>query len=267
MKERIDQLLVKRGLFDTREKAKRAIISGIVYVEGWNSLKPGTRVPQDVKIVVRDKRALFPYVSRGGLKLEKALGEFGISVQDKVALDIGASTGGFTDCLLQSGARLVYAVDVGYGQLDWRLRNNPKVLVRERVNARYLTREVVDKDIDIVTIDVSFISLRKILPAIFFALKEGGDVITLIKPQFEAGREEVKKGIVRDPFVHKRVIEDIVTAAKDMGLWLHDLTWSPIKGPKGNIEFLAWFKKNVESTLNIEDMVDKVVKEAHTQLE
>ena len=266
MKERIDQLLVEKGLFDTREKAKRAIISGIVHVEGWDSLKPGTRVPQDVKIVVKDKKALFPYVSRGGLKLEKALDDFGIYVKDRVALDIGASTGGFTDCLLQFGARLVYAVDVGYGQLDWKLRNNPKVLVRERVNARYLTREVVDEEVDIVTIDVSFISLKKILPAILFALKEGGDVVTLIKPQFEAGREEVKKGIIRDPSVHKRVIENIVSAAKDIGLYLYGLTWSPIKGPKGNIEFLAWFKRDIKGTLNIEDMIEKVVKEAHAQL-
>ncbi len=266
MKERIDQLLVEKGLFDTREKAKRAIISGIVHVEGWDSLKPGTRVPQDAKIVVKDKKALFPYVSRGGLKLEKALGEFDISVKNKIALDIGASTGGFTDCLLQFGAKLVYAVDVGYGQLDWKLRNNPKVLVRERVNARYLSREVVDEDIDIVTIDVSFISLNKILPAILFALKEKGDIVALIKPQFEAGKEEVKKGIIRDPSIHKRVIEDIVSAAEDIGLYLYGLTWSPIKGPKGNIEFLAWFKRGIEGTLNIEDMVEKVVKEAHAQL-
>ena len=266
MKVRLDQLLVDRGLFETREKAKRGIISGIVYIEGYQSLKPGTRVEEDVEIVVKGKKEVFPYVSRGGLKLEKALLKFNIPVKGRIALDIGASTGGFTDCLLHFGAKRVYAIDVGYGQLDWGLRNDPRVIVRERINARYLTEEIVNEKVDIVTMDVSFISVTKIIPSVKPFLKEGGDLIILIKPQFEAGKGEAKKGVIRDPIVHKRIIMDLGDNCKREHLEPCGITWSPIKGPKGNIEFLLWCKYKEECTLNIEDYVETIVEEAHRAL-
>ncbi len=266
MKERLDQLLVEEGFFETREKAKRAIIEGIVTVEGYQHLKPGTRIDKSARITVKDKKKLFPYVSRGGLKLKKALEEFHIIVKDKVALDIGASTGGFTDCLLQFGARKVYAVDVGYGQFDWKLRNDPRVVVRERVNARYLTREVVPEDVDIVVIDVSFISVSKIIPSALPFLRDGGDIIILVKPQFEAGKEDVGKGVIRDSKIHKKVVKSVINGCMGFSLGFLGLTWSPIKGPKGNIEFLLWCKKGIKCTLNIEECISRVVEEAHKKL-
>ncbi len=265
MKKRIDELLVDKGFFETREKAKRAIISGIVYIEGLQKIKPGNKVDIDVNIIVKNEKEIFPYVSRGGLKLKRALEEFKIIVKDKIALDIGASTGGFTDCLLQNGAKKVYAVDVGYGQLDWKLRKDPRVIVRERINARYLSKEVVKDEVDIITIDVSFISITKILPNAVSFLREKGDIIALIKPQFEVGKEDVGRGVVRDPDIHKKVLHKVIKTLNDSTIYLYGLTWSPIKGPKGNIEFLAWLKK-IKNDLNIDSFVSEVVEEAHKKL-
>ncbi len=267
MKERLDQLLVEQGFFETRERAKRAIIEGIVAVEGYQHLKPGTRIDENAKITIKDKKRIFPYVSRGGLKLKKALEEFQIIVKDKVALDIGASTGGFTDCLLQFGAMKVYAVDVGYGQFDWKLRNDSRVVLRERVNARYLTREVVPEDVDIVVMDVSFISVSKIIPSVLSFLKDEGDIIILVKPQFEAGKEDVGKGVIRDSKIHKKVIKSVLDRCAEFSLGFLGLTWSPIKGPKGNMEFLLWCKKGIKCTLNIEEYINRVVEEAHRKLD
>ncbi len=267
MKVRVDQFLVDKGFFETREKAKRAIISGIVRIEGYDKLKPGMRIEDNAKVIVKGKKEVFPYVSRGGLKLEKALREFNISVKGKVAMDVGASTGGFTDCLLRFGAEKVYAIDVGYGQLDWKLRNDPRVIVRERVNARYLTKEIVEEEVDIATLDVSFISVEKILPSIKECLKTEGDLVILIKPQFEAGREDVKKGIVRDPLIHERVVNKLIASCREFLLIPWGITWSPIKGPKGNIEFLLWCKNDVHCRSNIEESVKEIVEEAHRRLD
>ncbi len=266
MKVRLDQLLVNQGFFETREKAKRAIMEGIISVEGYQNIKPGMRIEEGAKIRIKNKKALFPYVSRGGLKLREAIEKFQILVRDKVALDVGASTGGFTDCLLQFGAKKVYAVDVGYGQFDWRLRNDPRVVLKERVNARYLTREILSEDVDIVVIDVSFISVSKIIPSVLPFLKSEGDMVILVKPQFEAGREDVGKGVIKDPGIHRRVIKSVIDKCLEFSLGFLGLTWSPIKGPKGNIEFLLWCKKEVECTLNIEEYVNKIVEEAHKKL-
>lgn len=266
MKRRVDELLVDRGFFKTREKAKKAIISGIVKIEGIENVKPGMKVDPKINIVVKDKKKTFPYVSRGGLKLEKAILKFNIPVKDRVALDIGASTGGFTDCLIQFGARCVYAVDVGYGQIDWELRNNPKVVVIERTNARYLSRAIIDINIDIVTIDVSFISVSKILPSLPSFLNKGFDIIVLIKPQFEAGKKEVRKGVIRDPDIHRKVINSVVEYAVQLEFHIHGLTFSPIKGPKGNIEFLAWFREDKREDLDFSALLDSVVEEAFKEL-
>lgn len=236
-KERLDALLMNRALFESRAKAQAAIMAGQVLVNEQKIDKPGAPVPPDVTIRLLGNK--LPYVSRGGLKLEKALQIFPISVQDKVVADIGASTGGFTDCALQNGAAKVYAIDVGYGQLAWKLRNDERVINMERTNVRYLEADSLPEQVDAATIDVAFISLDKILPAVHKILKEDGFVIALIKPQFEAGKENVgKKGVVRDARVHEQVINNVIAFAKEEGFGIAGLDFSPIKGPEGNIEYL-----------------------------
>ena len=244
-KTRLDVLLVEQGLLDSRQKAQAHIMAGLVFVNGQRVDKPGTAVANDAQIEVRG-RAL-PYVSRGGLKLEKAMKTFPITLEGKICADIGASTGGFTDCMLQNGAARVYAVDVGYGQLDWKLRNDPRVVCLERTNARYLDHEQVPDVLDFASIDVSFISLKLIFPALYNLLREGGEIACLIKPQFEAGPEKVgKKGVVRDPKVHLEVLESFLAHAKDNHFTVLGITYSPIRGPEGNIEYLGYLRKSGE---------------------
>jgi len=237
MKTRLDLLLVERGLFPSRQQAQRSIMAGQVFVDGQRADKPGALVPATAAVEVRGKP--FPYVSRGGLKLQRALDVFGVDVQGLVAADIGASTGGFTDCLLQRGAQRVYAIDVGVGQLDWRLRTDPRVVVMEGVNARHLKPGDLPEAVDLVVIDVSFISLTKIFPAARGLLKADGRMIALVKPQFEAGRGRVgRRGVVRDPAVHRDVLAQVMAALAPNGFAPVDLTPSPIRGPEGNIEYL-----------------------------
>lgn len=237
-KERLDIILTERNMFPSREKAKASIMAGLIYVDGQRVDKPGTPVDREAEITI--KESLCPYVSRGGLKLEKALALYGFSLKDSVAVDIGASTGGFTDCMLKNGARKVFAIDVGYGQLAWKIRSDPRVVVMERTNIRYVTPENLGEALDLSVVDVSFISLRIVLPAIQRLLKPTGQVLCLIKPQFEAGKENVgKKGVVRDPAVHEQVLRDFVALATELGFTLRNLTFSPVKGPEGNIEFLG----------------------------
>ncbi len=238
-KKRLDVLLTEKGLAESRQRAQALIIAGRVFVAGQKETKPGLRLPESAVITVQGDA--LPYVSRGGLKLEKALRTFPISLQNAVAADIGASTGGFTDCMLQNGARKVYAVDVGYGQLAWSLRSDPRVVCLERTNARYLTREQIPEELDFASIDVSFISLRLILPAVRGLLREAGSTVSLIKPQFEAGREHVgKHGVVRDPAVHRMVLEQFLDHADEADFTVRDITFSPVRGPEGNIEYLGW---------------------------
>ena len=239
IKKRLDVLLVERGLAETRTKAQAVIMSGLVYVAGQKADKPGMSFEENAEIEVRG--ATCPYVSRGGLKLEKVLRDFGVDPTGYVCSDSGASTGGFTDCLLQQGAKKVFAIDVGYGQLDWKIRSDPRVVVMERTNVRYVIREQLGEPLDLSVVDVSFISLRIVLPVIKTFLKEqSGQVLCLIKPQFEAGKDKVgKKGVVRDPAVHKEVLDDFVALTKEIGFKILGLTFSPVKGPEGNIEFLA----------------------------
>jgi 23S rRNA (cytidine1920-2'-O)/16S rRNA (cytidine1409-2'-O)-methyltransferase len=250
-KTRLDVLLVDKGFFDSRQKAQATIMSGLVFINGQRVDKPGTAVAEDAEIDVRGNP--IPYVSRGGLKLEKALKTFGISVEGAVAMDAGASTGGFTDCMLQNGAKKVYAADVGYGQLAWSLRTDGRVVCMERTNVRYLTREQVPDELDFATVDVSFISLRLILPAIHGLLREGGHVVCLVKPQFEAGREKVgKKGVVRDAAVHLEVLKDFMKNADDSGFSVLAATYSPIRGPEGNIEYLGYLEKGAGHSAQID---------------
>ena len=238
-KQRLDVALVEQGLCESRQKAQATIMSGLVFVNGQRADKPGTPVPADARLEVRGKA--LPYVSRGGLKLEKAMKSFPIRLEGRVCADIGASTGGFTDCMLQNGAARVYAVDVGYGQLDWKLRSDSRVVCLERTNARYLTGEQIPELLDFASIDVSFISLKLIFPALRARMKESGQVACLIKPQFEAGREKVgKKGVVRDPAVHLEVLEQFLTHAREGGFTVKGITFSPIRGPEGNIEYLGY---------------------------
>lgn len=260
VKERIDVLLVEKGLFETREKAKRSIMAGLVFVEQEKIIKPGEKVDVNKKITVKGNNC--PYVSRGGYKLAQALKTFNLSVDNKIMLDIGASTGGFTDCALQNGAKLVYALDVGYNQLDWKLRINKKVISIERCNFRYATKALFTNGIpEVATIDVSFISLKIILPVLKSILIENGDIIALIKPQFEAGKEQVgKKGIIKDKKVHIEVINNIIHFCQDLGLLVLDLTYSPIKGTEGNSEFLIHLKNsplNDHQQIDIIDIVNK----------
>ena len=238
-KKRLDVLLTEQGYADTRSKAQAIIMAGLVYVDGQKADKPGVSYEDTVSIEVRGETC--PYVSRGGLKLEKALRDFGVRPEGYVCSDSGASTGGFTDCLLQQGAKKVFAIDVGYGQLDWKIRSDPRVVVMERTNIRYVTPEDLGEPLDLSVIDVSFIGLEIVLPTIKTLLKpNSGQVLCLIKPQFEAGKENVgKKGVVRDPKIHQMVLDNFVTLADSLGFTILGLTFSPVKGPEGNIEFLA----------------------------
>ena len=262
-KLRLDQLLFDRGLAESREKAKALIMAGSVYVAGQKQTKPGTAVPEDAELEVRGER--LPFVSRGGLKLQKALDVFGIDPAGYVCVDCGASTGGFTDCLLQHGAKHVYAVDVGYGQLAWSLRSDERVTVMERTNARSLTPEMFPEAMDMAVMDMSFISLRLVLPAVRTLLKDSGQAVCLVKPQFEAGREKVgKKGVVRDPAVHREVLEAFTASAGELGFSLAGLDFSPVRGPEGNIEYLAWLRTAGES---IAADCAEVVRRSHEELE
>ena len=237
-KKRLDVLLTDLGYADTRSKAQAIIMSGLVYVDGQKADKPGISYEETASIEVRG--AVCPYVSRGGLKLEKALRDFGVKPEGFVCSDSGASTGGFTDCLLQQGAKQVFAIDVGYGQLDWKIRSDPRVVVMERTNIRYVTPEQLGEPLDLSVVDVSFISLKIVLPAIKALLKPSGQVLCLIKPHFEAGKEKVgKKGVVRDPQTHQQVLDQFVALAHELGFRILGLTFSPVKGPEGNIEFLG----------------------------
>ena len=257
-------LLVEQGYADNRTKAQAIIMSGNVYVEGQKADKPGTSFEETVAIEVRG--AACPYVSRGGLKLEKALRDFGVDPTGFVCSDSGASTGGFTDCLLQQGASKVFAIDVGYGQLDWKIRSDPRVVVMERTNVRYVTLEQLGEPLDLSVIDVSFISLKIVLPVVKTFLKpDKGQVLCLIKPQFEAGKDKVgKKGVVREPSVHKEVLDGFVELTKQIGFTILGLTFSPVKGPEGNIEFLAHL--TLEDKTGIELDTAEVVRQAHETL-
>lgn len=259
MKERLDVLLVKRGLADSREKAKAIIMSGNVFVAGQREDKAGTTFDEKVQIEVKGNT--LAYVSRGGLKLEKAMAEFGLDLKDKVCMDVGASTGGFTDCMLQNGAKKVYSIDVGHGQLAWKLRNDERVVCMEKTNIRYVTPEDIQEPAAFVSIDVSFISLQKVLVAVKELMENGGQMVCLIKPQFEAGREKVgKKGVVRDKKVHFEVVDTMVRYAASIGFHVLHLDFSPIKGPEGNIEYLMHLQKGVEgeNTDLPEDMIQQV---------
>ena len=263
-KERIDVRLVQEGYFPSREQARRHIMAGEVLVDDEVILKPGEKVRLDQTIRIRGQA--MRYVSRGGYKLEKAIEEFSLDLKDFVVLDIGSSTGGFTDCALQNGAKRVYAVDVGYNQLDWRLRSDDRVDVMERFNFRYATPEDFNDAPDFATIDVSFISLRLILPPLYSILKEKGKVVALIKPQFEAGKERVgKKGIIRDPKVHEDVLVEIIDFMSKNGYHVNRITFSPIRGSEGNIEFLAYLEKaeTMEGTVSPTIDIKKIVKDAH----
>ncbi len=263
MNERIDVLLTRLGLSESREKAKAVIMSGDVYVGGQRVDKPGTMVDEQAEIEVRCNQC--QYVSRGGLKLEKALRDFGIDPTGFVCSDSGASTGGFTDCLLQKGARKVFAIDVGYGQLAWSIRSDPRVVVRERTNIRYVKPEDLGESLDLSVVDVSFISLRLVIPVIKTLLKPEGQIVCLIKPQFEAGKEKVgKKGVVRDPEVHLEVLEAFVRMTEELNLSLLNLTFSPVKGPEGNIEFLAHLSMIPGNSIQAD--LPSIVKLAHETL-
>ena len=264
VKKRLDVLLTEQGYADTRSKAQAIIMSGLVYVDGQKADKPGVSYPETVNLEVRG--AVCPYVSRGGLKLEKALRDFGVKPEGYVCSDSGASTGGFTDCLLQQGAKKVFAIDVGYGQLDWKIRSDPRVVVMERTNIRYVTPEQLGQPLDLSVIDVSFISLKIVLPVVKELLKPAGQVVCLIKPQFEAGKEKVgKKGVVRDPAVHKEVLDNFVALARELGFTILGLTFSPVKGPEGNIEFLAHLTK--AEAAGITPDTAGVVAQAHETLD
>lgn len=265
-KERLDILLVKKGIFSSREKARSSIMAGEIYVDGMKEDKAGEMIKEDASIEFRGET--LPYVSRGGLKLEKAIKNFNISLSDKVCFDIGASTGGFTDCMLQNGAKKVYAIDVGYGQLAWKLRVDPRVVCMERTNIRYVTSEQVEEQADFASIDVSFISLKKVIPTVLQLLNSTGKVVALIKPQFEAGREKVgKKGVVREASTHIEVISSILRFLQELKVDLLAIDYSPIKGPEGNIEYLVYFGKETGNTSFVaEENVIEIVTKAHNGL-
>ncbi len=263
IKKRLDVLLTEQGYADSRAKAQAIIMAGQVYVDGQKADKPGISYEENVDIEVRGETC--PYVSRGGLKLEKALRDFGVKPDGFVCSDSGASTGGFTDCLLQQGASKVFAIDVGYGQLDWKIRSDPRVVVMERTNIRYVTPEDLGEPLDLSVIDVSFISLKIVLPAIKTLLKPDGQVLCLIKPQFEAGKEKVgKKGVIREPETHKEVLDHFVSLAHELGFKILGLTFSPVKGPEGNIEFLGHL--TLADHEGMEPDTTQVVRDAHETL-
>ena len=262
VKKRLDVLLTEQGFADSRTKAQSIIMSGLVYVDGQKADKPGISFEETVSIEVRG--AACPYVSRGGLKLEKALRDFGIAPKDYVCSDSGASTGGFTDCLLQQGARKVFAIDVGYGQLDWKIRSDPRVVVMERTNIRYVTAGQLGEKLDLSVVDVSFISLKIVLPVIKTLLKESGQVVCLIKPQFEAGKEKVgKKGVVREKSTHREVLEGFLSLADSLSFRVLGLTWSPVKGPEGNIEYLVHLRKDGQGVVAEGIAPEQTVEAAH----
>ena len=267
MKERLDVLLVQRGLAPSREKAKAIIMSGIVFVDNEREDKAGTFFDEKVQIEVRGKT--LKYVSRGGLKLEKAMECFGVQLEDKICMDVGASTGGFTDCMLQNGAKKVYSVDVGHGQLAWKLVRDERVVCMDRTNIRYVTPDDIEDEIEFASIDVSFISLTKVLMPVRELLTEDGQIVCLIKPQFEAGRENVgKKGVVRDRKVHIQVIDTVIAFAREIGFKVLNLDFSPVKGPEGNIEYLLYLQKDSENQIE-EQMVSStdVVNASHETLD
>ena len=260
-KTRLDALLTERGLVESLEHARAVIMSGSVFIEGQRADKPGKQISVDADVQVREKKQ---YVSRGGLKLERALEFFGVSPRGKVCIDCGASTGGFTDCLLKNGARLVYAVDVGYGQLAWSIRNDPRVIVMERTNIRNVTADLLATEPELAAIDLSFISLEIVLPVVRDLLTQDGHILCLIKPQFEADREKVeKKGVVRSPETHMDVLAAFLRNALKLGFCIKDLTYSPVRGPEGNIEYLGWLRCRGDS-----DAVDvaEIVSESHRVL-
>lgn len=269
MKERLDVLLVKRNLAESREKAKALIMAGIVYVDGQKEDKAGTAFEDTVSLEVRG--STLKYVSRGGLKLEKAMSRFGLLLDGKVCMDVGSSTGGFTDCMLQNGAVKVYAVDVGHGQLAWKLRNDSRVICMEKTNIRYVTPEQIPEPIDFASIDVSFISLTKVLGPVKALLRDGGRIVCLIKPQFEAGREKVgKKGVVRDPKVHEEVIRKVIDYAQSISFRVLHLEFSPIKGPEGNIEYLLHLVKfpgEEDTQRQVTAEIKEIVEKAHGTLD
>lgn len=265
MKKRLDVILFERGFFDSREKAKIAIMEGTVFVDNQKSDKPGTSYDEECKIEVRNNK--LKYVSRGGLKLEKALDVFHIDLEGTVSMDVGASTGGFTDCMLQNGCKKVYSVDVGYGQLDWKLRNDSRVVNLERTNIRYIDESLIKDEIDFFSVDVSFISLKIVLPVIRRIIKDGAMGVCLIKPQFEAGREKVgKKGVVRDKEVHKEVVNFICEFCVNNGFAVLSIDYSPVKGPEGNIEYLMLVKKSDNAYIDEPVDVDNVVECSHEEL-
>ena len=263
MNSRLDIEMVNRGLIESREKAKALIMSGIVYVNDQKAMKAGDKIKDGDKIEIKGQK--LPFVSRGGLKLDKAIKVFDIDLSDMVCMDIGASTGGFTDCMLQSGAKKVYAVDVGYGQLAWKLRNDERVVNMERTNIRYIDFDKITDEVDFVSIDVAFISLRLVLPVAYDILKNGGQMVALIKPQFEAGRDEVgKKGVVRDIQIHKKVIKEITDFAFETGFSIDGIDFSPIKGPEGNIEFLMYASKKDDKINSVsDDKINETTEKSH----
>ncbi len=262
MNSRLDIELVNRGLVESREKAKAMIMAGCVYIDDQKAYKAGDKVKEGQMIEIKGNP--LPFVSRGGFKLDKSIKCFNLDLTNRVCADIGASTGGFTDCMLQNGASKVYSIDVGYGQLAWKLRNDPRVVNMERTNIRYIDLESLD-EISFISIDVSFISLKLVLPVAFNMLSEGGELVALIKPQFEAGREEVgKKGVVRDIDIHKKVIMNVIDIAYEIGFSVADIDFSPIKGPEGNIEFLIYLKKdNKSENLVSDDKINIICKQSH----
>lgn len=264
-KERLDVQIVERGLAESRQKAKAYIMAGVVYVDGMREDKAGLKVKRGATIEVREKMR---YVSRGGLKLEKAMQQFPITLEGKVCMDVGASTGGFTDCMLQNGAIKVYSVDVGYGQFAWKLRQDPRVVCMEKTNIRYLLREQLEESISFCSIDVSFISLTKVLTPVLALLEEDATLVALIKPQFEAGRAQVEKhGVVRNPKVHEAVIHQIWDHAVSIGFKVYGLSYSPIKGPEGNIEYLIYLKRKGEDNfLEKDETIKSVVNASHDLL-
>jgi len=266
-KERLDVLLVEKGLVSSRERAKTTIMSGLVVVDGQKIDKPGTQVKVEAELRVLGNTV--PYVSRGGLKLEKAIKTFNVSLQGKIMADIGASTGGFTDCSLQNGAIKVYAIDVGYGQLAWKLRNDDRVINMERTNIRFVTPDMLQEQIDFASIDVAFISLTKVLSVAKSLLQPQGEIVALIKPQFEAGKERVgKKGVVKDPAVHLDVVKQILKYCQEINLYPLGLTFSPVKGPEGNIEYLLWLANDKRETEPVtEILAELVVRQAHAELD
>lgn len=264
-KVRLDIYMVEKGLAPSREKAKAIIMAGQVYIDNQKCDKAGLNVEESTAVEVRGET--LKYVSRGGLKLEKAMAEFPITLKGKTTMDIGASTGGFTDCMLQNGAVKVFAVDVGYGQFAWKLRQDPRVVNMERTNIRYVTPEQIGTPIDFASIDVSFISLKLVLPVVYQLLSDNGEVAALIKPQFEAGRSQVgKKGVVRDINVHYEVVRNTVETAKEVGFIPAGLTFSPIKGPEGNIEYLIYLKKSGEGEDITDEKIKEVVDNSHNTL-